>query len=291
MRGARFFVTDENCAESDAAFARTTAAHAAAFDAPMNIAAIQLDSAWEDPRANFAKVERLLTTTTPAPGSLIVLPEMFATGFSLDLSKTMRGESRETEEFLRTLAMRCRCMVLGGVINPGADGLGRNESVTFAGDGTLLARYVKQRPFSGAGESDIHEAGDETILFSAEGFTVAPLVCYDLRFPELFREAARRGADLFIVIAAWPVKRIEHWLTLLKARAIENQAFVIGVNRTGCEPRFEYCGRSVVVDPHGEIIADAGTAEGILTAEISHADVAAWRAEFPALRDARWTLR
>ena len=254
----------------------------------MHIAAVQLDSVWEDPRANFAKVERLLAASPPAEGSLIVLPEMFATGFSLDLSKTMQGDARETENFLRTLALRHRCAVLGGVISPGANGRGRNESVTFAADGTLLARYVKQRPFSGAGESEIHEAGSDTVLFRLCDFTVAPLVCYDLRFPELFREAARRGADFFIVIAAWPVKRIEHWLTLLKARAIENMAFVVGVNRTGREPRFDYCGRSVVVNPHGEIIADAGTAETILTAEISHADVAAWRAEFPALRDARW---
>ena len=260
----------------------------------MNIAAIQLDSVWEDPCANFAKVERLLaasppepgTASPPEPGTLIVLPEMFATGFSLDLSKTTHGDSRETENFLRTLAMRHSSTVLGGVISPGADGRGRNESVTFAADGTLLARYVKQRPFSGAGESEVHEAGRDTVVFRLGEFTVAPFVCYDLRFPELFREAARRGADLFTIIAAWPVKRIEHWLTLLKARAIENQAFVIGVNRTGREPRFEYCGRSVVVNPHGEIIADAGSAETILTASISHTDVAAWRTEFPALRDA-----
>ena len=255
----------------------------------MHIAAIQLDSVWEDPRANFAKVERLLAASPPAEGSLIVLPEMFATGFSLDLSKTMHGDSRETETFLRTLALRHRCTVTGGVINPGANGLGRNESVTFAADGTLLARYVKQQPFSGGGECEVHERGTEAVVFRLGDFTVAPLVCYDLRFPELFRAAMHRGADLFVEIAAWPVKRIEHWLTLLRARAIENMAFVVGVNRTGREPRFEYCGRSVVVNPHGEIIADAGTAETVLTASISHADVAAWRAEFPALRDAKYT--
>ncbi len=256
----------------------------------MNIAAIQLDSVWEDPVRNFAKVERLLTAKPPTEGSLIVLPEMFSTGFSLDLSKTLQGATRETEEFLRTLAMRHRSTVTGGVINLGTDGRGRNESVTFAADGTLLARYVKQRPFSGAGETDVHEAGTEPVLFRLGDFTIAPLICYDLRFPELFREATRRGADLFVEIAAWPVKRIEHWITLLKARAIENLAFVVGVNRTGREPRFEYCGRSIVVNPHGEIIADAGTAETILTASISHADVAAWRTEFPALRDARFEV-
>ena len=252
----------------------------------MNIAAIQLDSVWEDPRANFAKVESLLATTPPAEGSLIVLPEMFATGFSLDLSKTMQGAARETEEFLRTLAVRHRSTVIGGVINPGTDGRGRNESVAFGADGTLLARYVKQRPFSGAGENAVHDAGCETVLFSWGEFTVAPFVCYDLRFPELFRAAVSRGANLFVEIAAWPVKRIEHWLTLLRARAIENMAFVVGVNRTGLEPRYEYCGRSVVVDPHGEIIADAGEAEGVLTARVDAKVVRAWRAEFPALRDA-----
>ena len=252
----------------------------------MNIAAIQLDSVWEAPRANFAKVERLLAATPPEAGSLIVLPEMFGTGFSIDLSKTMGGESRETEAFLRTLAIRHRCPVVGGVVNPSTDGRGRNESVAFAADGTLLARYVKQRPFSGAGESDVHEPGSETVLFPLGGFTVAPFICYDLRFPELFREATRRGANLFIEIAAWPVRRIEHWLTLLKARAIENMAFVVGVNRTGREPRFDYCGRSVIVNPHGEIIADAGQTECVMMASIDVDVVRSWRGEFPALRDA-----
>lgn len=258
----------------------------------MNITAIQLDSVWEDPHANFAKVENLLAASPPEKDSLIVLPEMFSTGFSFDLSKTLQSEARDTENFLRTVAARYCSTVIGGVISPGANGRGRNESVSFAADGTLLARYVKQQPFSGfsgAGESEVHEAGHEAVLFRLGEFTVAPLICYDLRFPEWFREATRRGADLMIVIAAWPAIRIGHWITLLRARAIENLAFVIGVNRTGREPKCECGGRSIVVDPHGEIIADAGTAETILTASIMHADVAAWRAEFPALRDARWT--
>ncbi|MEQ1851809.1 MAG: nitrilase-related carbon-nitrogen hydrolase [Chthoniobacteraceae bacterium] len=248
---------------------------------------IQLDSVWEDPRANFARVEQLLAAAPPAAGYYLVLPEMFSTGFSLDLSKTMQGAAREAEEFLRGIALRYRATVTGGIVSPGAGGRGRNESVVIGADGTLLARYVKQQPFSGAGETEVHEAGADCVTFRLGAFTVAPFVCYDLRFPELFRAAAARGADLFSVIAAWPVKRIGHWLTLLQARAIENQAFVIGVNRTGREPRFEYCGRSVVVDPHGEIIADAGTGETVRTAIIAHEAVAAWRAEFPALRDAR----
>lgn len=252
----------------------------------MHICAVQLDSVWEEPQANFAGVERLLAASPPPEGSLIVLPEMFSTGFSLDLSKTMDG-ARAAEEFLGGIARRYQSTVTGGVVSPGAGGLGRNESVTFAADGALLARYVKQRPFSAAGEDKVHEAGTGTAVFRAHDFTACPLVCYDLRFPELFRTGVRLGADLFIVIAAWPERRIGHWVTLLQARAIENLAFVVGVNRTGPEPGREYCGRSMVVSPQGEIIADAGAAETILTADISQADAAGWRAEFPALRDAR----
>ena len=252
----------------------------------MNISAVQLDSVWEQPRANFEKVERLLAASPPDAGSLVVLPEMFSTGFSLDLSKTAQSGTGETEEFLGDLARRHGCAVVGGVVNASGPGSGRNEAVAFAPDGRLLARYVKQRPFSGAGENAVHERGTETVIFSWGGFTVAPFVCYDLRFPELFRDAVQRGADLLIVIAAWPVKRIEHWLTLLRARAIENQAWVVGVNRCGREPDFIYNGRSVVVDPHGAIVADAGDVEKVLAASVDAETVRAWRAEFPALRDA-----
>ena len=99
---------------------------------------------------------------------------------------------------------------------------------------------------------------------------------------------AKRGANLFVVIALWPVKRQQHWLTLLQARAIENQAYVIGVNRVGSEPQYNYAGRSVIVDPHGIIIADAGEQERVLQSSLDLATVESWRRDFPALRDARW---
>jgi predicted amidohydrolase len=254
----------------------------------MKVYAVQLDSLWEAPETNMETVERLLAAIPLAPGSLIVLPEMFSTGFSLDLAKTVQGMARETDEFIRRIAMRHRCTVLGGVVSAGRDGRGLNEAVAFGPTGRLFDRYVKQRPFSGAGEDAVHEAGKDTVVFPVGAFKAAPLICYDLRFPELFRAAVRRGADLFVVIAAWPVARVEHWLTLLRARAIENQAFVVGVNRCGNEPRFVYPGRSVVVNPQGVIIADAGELETVLVADIEQAEVQAWRDEFPALRDARW---
>lgn len=254
----------------------------------MKIAAVQLDIAWEDKAANFAKVRALLAAAPPEPESLIVLPEMFACGFSMNLTITRQYEAREDETFLAALAREHRAFVMGGVVSPGPDEMGRNESVIFSPDGALLARYTKIHPFSLGGEAQGHAAGEDVVTFACGGFVVAPFVCYDLRFPEIFRAAARRGADLFVVIALWPSKRQQHWLTLLQARAIENQAYVIGVNRVGVEPQFSYSGRSVVVDPHGVIIADAGEQERILNAAIDPATVHAWRRDFPALRDAHW---
>jgi predicted amidohydrolase len=176
--------------------------------------------------------------------------------------------------------------VIGGVVSASTVEKGRNEAVAFSSEGSLLVRYQKIHPFSLGGEADVHEAGTEVHTFKWGLFTVAPFICYDLRFPECFREAARAGANLFVVIALWPMKRQQHWLTLLQARAIENQAYVIGVNRVGVEPRYTYSGRSVVVDPHGIIVADAGEHEGVLTSAIHFDVVKSWRQEFPALRDA-----
>ena len=254
----------------------------------MKVFAVQFDIAWEDKAANFAKVRALLAATPPEPGSLVVVPEMFATGFSMNLSVTRQTPERDDEAFLSSLAREHRAYVVGGVVSPGAGGMGCNDSVTFAPDGALLARYTKIHPFSLGGEAQGHAAGAELVTFECGGFTVAPFVCYDLRFPEIFRAAAKRGANLFTVIALWPVRRQQHWLTLLQARAIENQAYVIGVNRVGNEPQFSYAGRSVVVDPHGIIIADAGEQERILTATLDAEAAHAWRRDFPALRDAHW---
>ena len=253
-----------------------------------HVSAVQFDIAWEDKAANFSRVRALLADARPARGSLIVLPEMFATGFSMNLAITRQSGAREDEAFLAALAREHRAFVIGGVVSPGAGEMGRNESVAFSPSGELLARYVKIHPFSLGGEAQGHEAGREVVTFACGGFTVAPFVCYDLRFPEIFRAAAHRGANLFTVIALWPVKRQHHWLTLLQARAIENQAYVVGVNRVGSEPQFTYAGRSVVVDPHGIVIADAGEQERVMHAVLDVETVESWRRDFPALRDARW---
>jgi omega-amidase len=251
----------------------------------MQVIAVQLDSVWEDPHVNCRKVDTLLAAAAPEPGALVVLPEMFATGFSLDVSKTCAAPAGGVAPFLSAMARRHGATVVAGVVSPGGSGCARNEAAVFSPEGELIARYVKQRPFSGAGEDAVHARGEAPAFFQWAGLRVAPLICYDLRFPELFRAALRGGAEMFVVIAAWPMKRIEHWVALLRSRAIENQAFVIGVNRTGSEPNFQYCGRSIVVDPHGSVLADAGESECVLSTRIDPSAVRTWRSEFPAVRD------
>lgn len=251
----------------------------------MNVHLVQFDIVWEAPEANRERIGAILDGVETRAGDLVVFPEMAFTGFSLDVDRTA-FDAAAGEGFLRDLARSRGCTVVGGLVSL-VEGRGANQSLAFGPDGTLLARYSKLQPFTLGGEAASHVAGEKTVDFAWGGLRVAPFICYDLRFPEHFRSAAGHGAELFVVIANWPVRRIHHWLTLLQARAIENQAAVVGVNRCGTDPRFSYNGRSVVVSPHGHVIADAGEGERVLTAAIDPEEIRRWRREFPALSDIR----
>jgi len=251
----------------------------------MRIAGVQLDIVWEDKKANHAKVRSIVEKADLPKGTLLLLPEMFSTGFSMNATSIAEGEDRETERFLESLARDFGMAVMGGVVTLGSDGRGRNQSLTIGPDGTLLARYAKIHPFSFGEETTHYTGGTEIVLFDYGGFKVAPFVCYDLRFPEIFRAGVRRGAQLFCVIANWPQPREEHWLTLLKARAVENQAYVVGINRCGRDPKLAYSGRSLILGPKGETLADGGNAEGIVQAELDLPVLLDWRKTFPALAD------
>jgi predicted amidohydrolase len=253
----------------------------------MKIYCLQCDLIWEDRPANLEKISRLIGSARPEAGALIVLPEMFATGYSMNVQVTCQQQA-EDEIFLEQVARKYRVFVVGGVVTPGDLRAARNQVVAISPQGELLARYTKIHPFQLSGETQFYQPGSEIVLFDCNGLRAAPFICYDLRFPEVFRAATRRGASLLIVSALWQVKRQQHWLTLLQARAIENQAYVVGVNRIGAEPSYSYAGRSVVVDPHGVIIADAGESETVLSAELNADVVALWRKEFPALSDMTW---
>ena len=254
----------------------------------MRIYGIQADLEWEDKNANFTKIRSLLDYKNIQKESLIVLPETFSTGFSMNLKVTAMNEPGQTESFLSGLAKDKKCWVTGGLIEPTSeDQKGSNRSVTFSPDGEKLASYGKIQPAAVYREDEVHEPGDRIDIFPLGGFHACPLICYDLRFPELFRIGMQKGANLFIVIACWPKIRIEHWVALLRARAIENLSYVIGINRVGSDPNLEYGGRSLIIDPKGEILADGGEEEGVLEMKIDPAFVDQWRGEFPVLKHAR----
>ena len=177
--------------------------------------------------------------------------------------------------------------MLGGVVTQAADGRGRNQAVVCDPAGQEILRYTKAHPFSFAGEDQYYEPGEPAQCFAWHDLQVCPTVCYDLRFPELYRQATRGGAQVLVVIANWPQPREAHWLALLRARAIENQAYVVGVNRAGRDPQLAYGGHSLIVGPRGETLAEAGSTAQTLTAELELAPLAAYRREFPALADIR----
>ena len=254
----------------------------------MKVYCCQLDIAWENKPANFTRIRALLEQNRPEPGSLIVLPEMFSTGFSMNVAAIAEQVSPGAEQFLRDLAVELDSFVIGGVVTRGADRRGLNQALVISQSGEELIRYTKIHPFTLGGELDNYSRGQTIESFDWNGIKVVPFICYDLRFPELFRSAVRENAELFVVIANWPNKREQHWTTLLQARAIENLAYVVGVNRAGSDPQLVYPGRSMIIDPHRAVLADAGLPETVISAEVTLQAVRSWRRDFPALKDIHW---
>ena len=257
----------------------------------MNIVALQYDIAWENRAANAAKARLLAEKAAPPPGSLLVLPEMGLTGFSMRVDRVAETAARESERAMMALARDFRSWVVGGLVTRAPDGRGVNEAVVFAADGTVAGRYAKLHPFTFTGEEKHYAPGTEITVLPCGPFRLAPFVCYDLRFPEIFRTAARRGATLFVVIANWLETRHAHWRMLLPARAVENQAWVVGVNRVGRDPKHRYLGGSCIADPAGRLVADAGDAETAISAVADPGLLESERRVFPVLRDLRpeWT--
>ena len=257
----------------------------------MKVHLIQFSPLWEDKEANFTRVENLIQKSSSEPGSLVVLPEAFATGFSLNLQVTCDGEPEQTHAFLSRLSSTHKIWILAGLITPDPDSaMGKNIAVLFNPEGERVGEYQKMHPFTPMGEDKVHLVGQEPQIFSIGNFLLSPVLCYDLRFPELFRASVKQGANLFVVLASWPDSRMSHWHALLKARAIENQAYVIGVNRTGSDPNHQYAGGSKVIDPMGKTSAESNMEEELVSFTIEHTLMEDWRSSFPALEDIREDL-
>ncbi len=252
---------------------------------------VQFDIAWEDRATNHAKVSALLSGVELRPGDLVALPELFDTGFSFNIERTCDTDDA-TSRYCRTLALDRGCYVHGSLTAVGPDGRGRNRAIAYSPDGVLLSTYDKIHPFSLGKEHERFSGGDTVTTWrwdnpGAGSLGVCPAICYDLRFPELFRAGLGLGAELFVVGANWPASRSAHWRALLIARAIENQAFVLGINRCGRDPALEYAGGSIAVSPTGDTLAEADAQEQVLTVEIDPALMRRWRDKFPAWRDQR----
>ncbi|GIV22780.1 MAG: amidohydrolase [Bacteroidia bacterium] len=243
---------------------------------------IQMDIAWEDPAANVARVEKLLSHALPA--DVWVLPEMWSTGFS------MRTEIAEEEpgQGLRAMqrwAAQQQALFIGSLMVK-AQGRYYNRAYAVFPDGSYVA-YDKRHLFRMAGEDTYYTAGTRQVAVEWQGWRIAMQVCYDLRFPVWARWRPDYPYDLLVYVANWPAVRQTHWERLLPARAVENLSYVLGVNRIGQDAKgLMYVGGSSLWSFWGEKILSAGETEGAFRMEIALSPLQAYRVRFPAWQDA-----
>ncbi len=248
----------------------------------LQLALIQTSLVWQDAAANRDHFARLLEQARGA--NLIVLPEMFSTGFSMDSAALAEPEDGPTSQWLRQQAQDLGAVVCGSLIIQAADGSYRNRLLWARPDGSL-AHYDKRHLFRMAGEHKHYSAGEQQVVLEVKGWRVRPLICYDLRFPVWSRDAG--GTDLLLYTANWPAARRHHWNRLLPARAIENLCYVAAVNRVGEDGKgHAYSGDSQVLDFQGESLLAAQDVDGVFRVRLSAAELAAYRQRFPAHLDA-----
>jgi predicted amidohydrolase len=254
----------------------------------MRIATIQHDTVWEDPAANFADLAPRVEAAAGAGARLVVLTEMFSTGFSMATERTAEPADGPSATFLHEQAERHGVWIAGSYPEAREDDDPRpaNCLVLVGPDGTAY-RYDKIHPFTYSGEHEHYRAGGRHVTVDVEGVRVTLFVCYDLRFADEFW-ATGAGTDVFLVPANWPSPRRAHWSALLRARAIENLCYVVGSNRVGTDGNgLDYTGDSAVIDPTGEVLAAGAGRPTTLLAEVDPAVVAATRERFRFLQDRR----
>ena len=251
----------------------------------MRVAAVQHDIVWEEPEKTRDQVAPLIAEAAGGGARLIALTEMFATGFSMRPDRIAEEEGGPTERFLQEQAREHDVHLVASIAQRGADGAYRNNAVVARPDGTVH-RYAKIHPFSYSGEHERYAAGSEFLTVTLDDVRASVFVCYDLRFADEFWGRAP-DTDLYVVVANWPSARVEHWRLLLRARAIENQAYVLGVNRVGRAKDLDYPGASAVIDPMGRVLVEGGPDPAVLAGDVDPTTVTSVRAEFPFLQDRR----
>jgi predicted amidohydrolase len=253
----------------------------------MRVAALQHDIVWEDPAANFERLAPWIAAAAAAQARLLLLTEMYSTGFSMRTDVTAEPPGGPSTEFLQTQA-KAHGMWIGGSVPEQTDEapLPYNTFVLASPDGEL-SRYRKIHPFTYSKEDQHFAAGDGFVTVDVEGVAVTPFICYDLRFADEFWATAPT-TDCYVVPANWPDTRRHHWTSLLQARAIENQAYVVGCNRVGDGGNsLHYTGDSRIIDPMGEVLAAGSSGETLLLADVDVARVRETRERFPFIPDRR----
>jgi len=250
------------------------------MDLELNVALIQTPLAWENPEKNRvsieAKIAGLKSTT-----DLVLLPEMFTTGFTMNASSILLEESKKTISWLQKVAASNTVAIVGSMVFSEEQKF-YNRLFFVCPDGQFWY-YNKRHTFSLAGEDQVYTSGNKKLIVTYKGFYICPQICYDLRFPVWARNT--EDYDVLLYVANWPKQRIGAWDTLLKARAIENMAYCIGVNRTGMDPNgFEYPGHSAIYDCLGKTIKFSNKEE-ILYASLSKKHIKDTRNTFDFLKD------
>jgi omega-amidase len=269
----------------------------AAASRPLRVALGEYDTGWHDPETSLDRVARLTERAATAGADLVVLPEMCATGFTMEAERYAESLGGPSAVRLSEMARHHRVHLLAGLATRGegegeGDPVCYNSALLLAPDGARVGEYRKQRLYAHAGEDRHYRSGTGPRVFEVGGVRIAPFICYDLRFPELFREVGPK-VDALVVIANWPVARRAHWDVLVRARAIENQCYVVAVNRTGRGGGLEYDGGSAAYDPMGRRLdgTEGGLAgrpaDGLPVVEIDPAEVGRVRSELPFTEDRR----
>ncbi len=252
----------------------------------MRVAGIQIDIALGQPEVNREKVAAMIRTAAAKGAGIVVLPEMWNTGYALERLEHISDTAGEpSKALLGTLAKELGIDIIGGSVASQENGKFYNHSLVINRRGQLVHTYEKVHLFRLMDEEKYLQPGKEAKPFSLAGARWGLIICYDLRFPELSRKLAVAGAEVLVVPAQWPKTRLYHWRSLLVARAIENQQYVVAVNRVGFDDKNEFAGHSMVVDPLGEVLYEAGEKEVVFMVDMDMDKVAAVRRSMPVFAD------
>lgn len=251
---------------------------------------VQFDSAKGNKTENLARAKKMILDAKPNAGSLVLLPEMFATGYvPADLDKAAEDFcsncTGETARTLSEIADETNCTIMGAGITRASHGFYNHISIYNPHENQEFRGYNKMNLFFPEKES--FKAGSEINLFKYNNWSITSFICYDLRFPEIFREATKKGANLITIQAAWPAKRRAHWETLLRARAIENQVYIAAVNAVSESnaQKLPLAGTSLIISPNGDILAEGPTqSEAVISAELDLQAERDYRKSFPVLK-------